>query len=71
MRDAAAAEASGLPAAILLTRGVDGIAGETARISGFAELAILALRESLVGLSREEVVAAAAEVATGAAAAIA
>lgn len=55
MRDAAAAEMRGLPTVVVVTEGLCSIAGETAKVIGLPDLAIVPVDVSLFGLSRAQI----------------
>ena len=55
MRDAVAAEKSGVPSVVVLTEGLSSIANETARVLGRDGIPILTVKPSLFGLNREAI----------------
>ena len=55
MRDAVAAEKSGVPSVVVLTEGLSSIANETARVLGRDGIPILTVEPSLFGLNREAI----------------
>jgi len=55
VRDAVAAEKSGVPSVVVLTEGLSSIANETARVLGRDGIPILTVGPSLFGLNREAI----------------
>ena len=55
MRDAVAAEKSGVPSVVVLTEGLGSIASETARVLGRDGIPILTIEPSLFGRNRESI----------------
>ncbi len=55
MRDAVAAEKSGVPSVVVLIDGLCSIASETARVLGRERLPIITIEASLFGLNREAI----------------
>jgi hypothetical protein len=63
VRDAIAAEASGVPTVLVLNGALRGIAAETARVAGLPGLPIVTLEQPLHGLERDAIAAVAAPLA--------
>ena len=55
MRDIVAAETAGVPAALAVIGWLDSIAVETRRVSGMADLPVIAIQETFFGRSRKEI----------------